>query len=93
MVIAETAKTGKCVKIFLILNSVVQSLIICLTQLLVKDLLSFRPNLMPKLVHGLAFGTPKFYIAPYDKINHRLVNLSCKCDVKSGLKGRFLSIL
>ena len=41
---------------------------------------------MSMLVHGLAFGTPKFYIAPYDKINHRLVDLSCNCDVKTGLK-------
>ena len=38
-----------------------------------------------KLVHVLAFGTPKFYIAPYDKIKHELVNLSSNCDVKSGL--------
>ena len=38
-----------------------------------------------KLEHGLAFGTPKFYIVPYDKINHALVNLSYNCDVKSGL--------
>ena len=41
---------------------------------------------MSKLVHELAFGTPKFYIAPYDKINHGLVNVSSNCDVKSGLK-------
>ena len=41
---------------------------------------------MSKLVHGLAFGTPIFYIAPYDEINHGLVNLSCNCDVKSGLR-------
>ena len=40
---------------------------------------------MSKLVHVLAFGTPKFYIAPYDKIKHELVNLSSNCDVKSGL--------
>ena len=46
---------------------------------------SLRPDFTSKLVHRLAFGTPKFYIAPYDKINHRLVNLSCNCDVKSGL--------
>ena len=39
---------------------------------------------MWKLVHKLAFGTRKFHIAPYDKINHRLVNLSCNCDVKLG---------
>ena len=41
---------------------------------------------MSKLVHVLAFGTPKFYIAPYDKIKHELVNLSSNCDVKSGLR-------
>ena len=39
-----------------------------------------------KLEHGLAFGTSKFYIAPYDKINHGLVNLSCNCDMKFGPK-------
>ena len=44
-----------------------------------------RPDFTSKLVHVLAFGTPKFYIAPYDKIKHELVNLSSNCDVKSGL--------
>ena len=43
----------------------------------------FRPS---KLVHGLAFGTPKFYIAPYDKINHGLIYLSYICDMKSGFR-------
>ena len=38
--------------------------------------LILRPEFASKLVHGLAFGTPKFYIAPYDIINHWLVNLS-----------------
>ena len=47
---------------------------------------TLRPDFTSKLVHGLAFGTPKFYIAPNDKIHHGLVNLSCKCDVKSGLR-------
>ena len=46
---------------------------------------SFRPDFTSKLVHVLAFGTPKFYIAPYDKIKHELINLSSNCDVKSGL--------
>ena len=27
-------------------------------------------------------------MAPYDKINHRLVNVSSNCDVKSGLSGQ-----
>ena len=45
-----------------------------------------RLDFTSKLVHVLAFGTPKFYIAPYDKIKHELVNLSSNCDVKSGLK-------
>ena len=40
------------------------------------------PDFTSKIVHVLAFGIPKFYIAPYDKINHGLVNLSCNCDVK-----------
>ena len=43
-----------------------------------------RPDFTSKLVRELAFGTPKFYIAPYDKINHGLVNMSSNCDVKSG---------
>ena len=38
-----------------------------------------------KLVHVLAFGTPTFYTAPYDKIKHELFNLSSNCDGKSGL--------
>ena len=45
-----------------------------------------RPDFTSKLEHVLAFGTPKFYIAPYDKIKHELVNLSSNCDVKSGLR-------
>ena len=44
---------------------------------------------MSKLVHALPLGTPKFYIAPYDKINHRLVNFSSNRDVKSGLSKTF----
>ena len=43
------------------------------------------PDFRSKLVHGLTFGTPIFYTAPYDKINHGLVNLSYNRDVKSGL--------
>ena len=42
---------------------------------------------MSKLVPELAFGTPKFYIAPYDKTKHELIKLSSNCDVKSGLRG------
>ena len=45
-----------------------------------------RPDFKSQLEHGLAFGIPKFYIAPYDKINHGLVNLSSNCDVKSGIR-------
>ena len=48
--------------------------------------LCLRPDFTSKLVRGLAFGTPKFYIAPYDRINHGFVNVSSNCDVKSGLK-------
>ena len=47
---------------------------------------SFKPDFTSKLVHWIAVGTPKFYVAPYDKINHGLVKLSCNCDVKSGLR-------
>ena len=50
-----------------------------------KRFLRLRPDFTSKLVHVLAFGTPKFFIAPYDKIKHELVNLSSNCDVKSGL--------
>ena len=46
--------------------------------------LGLRPNFTSKLVHGLAFGTPKVYIGPYGKINRGLVNLSSKSDVKAG---------
>ena len=45
-----------------------------------------RPDFTSKLVHVLAFGTPKFYIAPYDKIKHELVNQSSNCDMKLGLR-------
>ena len=38
---------------------------------------------MSKSEHGLAFGTPKTYLAPYDKTNYELVNLSYNCNVKS----------
>ena len=48
--------------------------------------MTFRPDFTSKLIHVLAFGTPKFYIAPYDKIKRELVNLSSNCDVKSGLR-------
>ena len=44
-----------------------------------------RPDFTSKLVHLLALEHPNFYIAPYDKIKHELVNLSSNCDVKSGL--------
>ena len=44
-----------------------------------------RPDFTSDLVRGLAFGTPKFNIAPYGKIKYELVNLSSTCDVKSGL--------
>ena len=46
---------------------------------------TLRPDFTSKLVPELAFGTTKFYIAPYDKIKHELVKLSSNCDVKSGL--------
>ena len=46
-----------------------------------------RSDFTSTLVHGLAFGIPKFCIAPYDKLiilNDNL-KLGYKCDVKSGL--------
>ena len=41
-----------------------------------------RPDFTSNLIHGLAFGKRNFYIEPYGKINHGLVNLSSYCDVK-----------
>ena len=49
----------------------------------------FRPDFTSKLVYILAFGTPKFYIAPNDKVKHELVKLSSNCDVKSGQREKF----
>ena len=51
------------------------------------DKQNLRPDFTPNLVHvhGLAFGTSKFYIAFQGKINHRTVNLNSICDMKSGL--------
>ena len=46
---------------------------------------TLRPDFTSKLVHRLAYGTPKFYIISYDTINRKLVNLSCDCSVKLGL--------
>ena len=48
---------------------------------------------MSNLVHRLAFGTPKFYIAPYGKIKHRLVSLSSNYDVKAGLNEQMKTLL
>ena len=53
---------------------------------------ALRPDFTSGLVHGLAFGTPKFYIAPYGKIKHGLVSLSSNYDVKSGLSAFIMSI-
>ena len=49
---------------------------------------ALRLDFTSLLVHGLdgSIQKPKCYIAPYDKINYGLVNLSYNCDVKSGLK-------
>ena len=43
-----------------------------------------------EIVHRLAFGTTKFYIVPYGKINYGLVDLSYNYDVKSGLNIKLL---
>ena len=37
------------------------------------NLSNLRPDFTSKLVHVLAFGTPKFYIEPYDKTKHELL--------------------
>ena len=57
------------------------------------ELVTLRPDFTSKLVRVLAFVTPKFYIAPYDKIKHELVKLSSNCDVKSGLRSGFTRTL
>ena len=44
-----------------------------------------RNNGPSNLVHELAFGTQKNYIAPYGKITHGADNLSYNCDMKSSL--------
>ena len=54
---------------------------------------TLRPDFTSNLVHRLAFGTPKFYIAPSGKINHKLVNLSSNCDVKSDLSVNSINTL
>ena len=54
-------------------------------EVLVNRLGGLRPDFTSKLVYVLAFGTPNFYIAPYDKIKRDLVNLNSNCEVKSGL--------
>ena len=59
---------------------------VCFILVLILISMFLRPDFTSKLEHVLAFGTPKFYIAPYDKIKHELVNLSSNCDVKSGLR-------
>ena len=46
-----------------------------------------RPDFTSNLVCGLAFRTPKIYIAPHSKINLELVNLGYNCDVESGPSG------
>ena len=45
-----------------------------------------RPDFSSNLVRVLAFGKPNFFISPYGKINHGLINMSSNCDVKSGLR-------
>ena len=52
-------------------------------SLMVLSLLWF--DFTSNLVHGLAFGTSKFYIGPHDKIDRELVNLIYNWDVKWNL--------
>ena len=47
-------------------------------NLFIVKLNPLRPDYMLNLVHRLVFGTPKFYIAPYGKINRDLLILSYK---------------
>ena len=53
-----------------------------------EDNETVRLDFTSNFVHGLAFGTPTFYIVPYGIIYHALVNLgyTCNCYVKSGLR-------
>ena len=61
-------------------------LVLCVCVATLQKLRGLRPDFTSKLVHGLAFGTSKFYVAPYGKINNGLVNKSSNCDVKSGFR-------
>ena len=62
------------------MSCLIKSMLFANTAVFVSGTL--RPNFMAKLVYRLAFGTLKFYIAPYSKIKNKLVNLSYNCDVK-----------
>ena len=63
--------------VFVLLCQAVVVVCICCVKLIPSSVLPLygirTPDFKSKLVHGLAFGTAKFYIAPYDKINHRLL--------------------
>ena len=54
-------------------------------SLAITYFINLWPDFTSKLVCDLAFVTPEFYIAAYDKKNHGLVNMSCNCDMQSGL--------
>ena len=90
--VRSMTRTFKLGTLFLHLTHCLVTLIIyaeilkCFTEAYAQSL---RTDFTSKLVHVLEFGTPKFYIAPYDKIKHELVNLSSNCDVKSGLSADF----
>ena len=58
-----------------------------ITLCIMHIIITLRPDFTPNLVHGLAIGTPKFYMVPYGKINHGLVYMSSNCDMKLGLRG------
>ena len=73
------AEEGRKLKINLIVSENVSSYFLCT----LTNASEQRPEFTSVLLHGLAFGTPKYYIAPYGKTNHGLVNLSYTCDMKS----------
>ena len=47
---------------------------------------SFKARFHVEVSTRFSIRTTKFYIAPYGKINHGLLNLSYNCDVESGLR-------
>ena len=70
--------TDKKIIIYFLIINFVSFKLTYYANILQVNSITVRPDFTPKLVHELAFRTPKFYIAPYGKINHRLVRVGKK---------------